>query len=119
MTGWIPRSCACACPVTSMDIARSCTTSAFRRCPSSSGGRRVGSGRSGAGLILQLANHGRALRLEHEGLALPGHWWGPRVWKRIEPDLTPFVRGFLQPLREQILLAREQVDQLTVELEAR
>jgi transposase len=71
------------------------------------------------GLVLQLANHGRALRLEHEGQTLPGHWWGPRVWQRLEPELTPFVRGFLEPLREQILAAQEQVDQLTAELEAR
>ena len=70
-------------------------------------------------LILSMANHGRALRLEHEGLSLPGHWWGPRVWKRIEPALTPFVRGFLEPVRAQILLAKTQIDRLTVELEAR
>src|SRR4026209_511782 len=71
------------------------------------------------GLILSMANHGRALRLERGGLSLPGHWWGPRVWKRIEPALTPFVRGFLEPVRAQILLAKTQIDRLTVELEAR
>jgi transposase len=71
------------------------------------------------GLILAMANHGRALRLEHEGKSLSGHWWGPRVWKRVEPQLTPFVRGFLEPLREQILQAKAQVDEFTVEVEAR
>ena len=66
-----------------------------------------------------MANHGRALRLEHEGLSLSGHGWGPRVWKRLEPNLTAFVRGFLEPLRQQILQAQAQLDQLTVEIESR
>ncbi|HEY2952432.1 MAG TPA: hypothetical protein VGK40_07615, partial [Verrucomicrobiae bacterium] len=71
------------------------------------------------GLILTMANHGRALRLQHEGLSLSGHWWGPRVWKRLEQALTPFVRDFLQPLRQQILQAKAQLDQLTQQIEAR
>jgi transposase len=71
------------------------------------------------GLLLTMANHGRALRLEHEGKSLSGHWWGPRVWQRIAPALTPFVRGYLEPLREQILQAQAQLDRLTVEIEAR
>ena len=71
------------------------------------------------GLILTIANHGRALRLEHEGKTLSGHWWGPRLWKRLEPQLTPFVRDFLLPLREQILQAQAQLDTLTVEIENR
>lgn len=71
------------------------------------------------GLILTMANHGRALRLEHEGKTLSGHWWGPRLWKRLEPQLTPFVRDFLLPLREQILQAQAQLDTLTVQIENR
>jgi len=70
------------------------------------------------GLILTMANHGRALRLEHEGLTLSGTWWGPRTWPQLEKELTPFARSFLQPLREQILKAKDQQDQLTGRIEA-
>lgn len=70
------------------------------------------------GLILTMANHGRALRLEHEGRTLSGHWWGARSWPKLEKELTAFVRDFLQPLREQILEAKAQMDQLTGRIEA-
>jgi hypothetical protein len=92
------------------------------RVPSVSEQQRRETGRQRAfwrGLILTMANHGRALRLEHEGKSLSGHWWGPRVWPRLEPQLTPFVRGFLEPLREQILQAQAQLDTLTLEVERR
>lgn len=70
------------------------------------------------GLILTMANHGRALRLEHEGLTLSGRWWGARTWLKLERKLTPFVHSFLAPLRQQILQVREQHDQLTAQVEA-
>lgn len=70
------------------------------------------------GLLLTMANHGRALRLEHEGQTLPGSWWGPRMWPKVEKELTPFVRSFLEPLRVQILQAKAQQDQLTGQLRA-
>jgi transposase len=69
------------------------------------------------GLILSMANHGRALRLQHEGQTLAGNWWGPRVWKRLEPKLTEFVRKFLEPLRQQILQAKALLDELTAQIE--
>jgi transposase len=50
---------------------------------------------------------------------LSGKWWGPRVWKHLEQALTPFVRDLLQPLREQILQAKAQLDQLTEQIQAR
>jgi transposase len=70
-------------------------------------------------LILRMANHGRALRLEHEGQTLSGHWWGPRLWKALEKELTAFVRDLLQPLHAQILQAQKQLDQLTAQIEGR
>ena len=71
------------------------------------------------GLIGRMANHGRALRLEHEGKTLAGQWWRPRLWKGLTPSLSPFVRSFLEPLREQILQAKVQLDKLTGEIEDR
>lgn len=69
-------------------------------------------------LIRQLANHGRALRLEHECQSLSGHWYGPRIWKRLTPSLTPFVHNLLEPLREQILQAQLQLEELTQRMES-
>ena len=71
------------------------------------------------GLILTMANHGRALRLEHEGKTLAGFWWGPRLWPKLTPTLTDFVRELLLPVREQILQAKAQMDKLTDQIEAR
>jgi transposase len=70
-------------------------------------------------LVLTLANHGRALRLEHEGQTLSGHWWGPRLWQALDKELTPFVRAILEPLREQILQAQEKLDEWTDQIEER
>jgi transposase len=90
------------------------------RIPSVSEQQRRELGRQRAfwrGLILKVANHGRALRLEHEGLTLSGSWWGPVSWKRLEPKLTEFVRGHLERMRQLILQIRTQFEQLTEKVE--
>jgi transposase len=71
------------------------------------------------GQILTMANHGRALRLEHEGQTLSGKWWGPRAWPKVEKELTEFVRSFLEPLRQQILKAVELLNEYGRRIEAR
>jgi transposase len=67
----------------------------------------------------RLANHGRALRLEHEYQTLPARWWKPGCWKKLTAQITPFVREFLEPLREQLVHCEEQIEVLTAQLEAR
>ena len=72
-----------------------------------------------SGLMGKLANHGRALRLEHEGLSLSRSWWGERSWPKIEKQLSPFVCSYLAPLREEILKMKERMDRLTAQIEER
>jgi transposase len=69
--------------------------------------------------LLRLENHGRALRIEHEYQTLPAGWAGPRKWKQLAPELSPFVRGQLEPVVSQIRAAKAQLDRLTAEIEAR
>ncbi len=70
-------------------------------------------------MIRRLDNHARALRLEHEHLTLPPHWWGPRKWKKVAPQVSDFIRRFLEPFREQLLFCQKQLALLTEEMEAR
>jgi transposase len=70
-------------------------------------------------LILSMANHGWALRLEQEGRTLGGQWWGSRSWPKVQKEVTECVRGYLEPLRQQILQAKAQLDQLSDAIEAR
>ena len=68
--------------------------------------------------VRQLENHGRALRLEHELQTLPAGWAGPRKWKRLLPALSEFLRAHLEPLRQQIVSAKAQLEQLDQQIEA-
>jgi hypothetical protein len=59
--------------------------------------------------VQRLASHGRALRLEHEHEGLAGRWWTARNWKKLAPEITPFVREMLERLRPQLESAEQQV----------
>ena len=69
--------------------------------------------------VRRLENHGRALRLEHEHETLPAGWAGPRKWKALSQECTPFVRTQLEPLVQQIRSCKAQLDRLTAQIEAR
>lgn len=68
--------------------------------------------------LRRLENHGRALRLEHEHATLPGGWAGPRKWKALAAECSPFVRELLEPVVEQLRQAAAHRDALTARLEA-
>jgi transposase len=68
--------------------------------------------------VRQLENHGRALRLEHELRTLPTGWAGPRKWKWLLPELSDFLRTHLEPLRQQIVAAKVQLERLGQQIEA-
>lgn len=69
--------------------------------------------------LRRLENHGRALRLEFEHETLPGGWAGPRKWKQIAPTCSEFVRTHLEPLVAQIRSVKDQIAQLTAQIQAR
>jgi len=69
--------------------------------------------------VRRVENHGRALRLEHQHQTLPGGWAGPRKWKQLSAQCTPFVRAQLEPFVAQLRLLKEQLDRLTTQIEAR
>lgn len=62
--------------------------------------------------IRRLENHGRALRLEHEHATLPGGWAGPRKWKALAAECSPFVRELLEPVAAQLRQAAAHRDAL-------
>lgn len=68
--------------------------------------------------LRRLDNHGRALRVEHEHETLPSGWGGPRKWKQLSAQCSPFVREQLQPVVKQIRDCKTQLDRLTAEIEA-
>jgi transposase len=68
--------------------------------------------------VRRLENHGRALRLEFEHATLPGGWAGPRKWKQLSQECSPFVREHLEAVVEQIRAAKVAIAQLTARLEA-
>jgi transposase len=68
--------------------------------------------------VRQLENHGRALRLEHELKTLPTGWAGPRQWKWLLPELSDFLRTHLEPLRQQIVAGKAQLEGLGQQIEA-
>ncbi|MGH9580542.1 MAG: IS110 family transposase [Terriglobales bacterium] len=68
--------------------------------------------------VRRLENHGRALRLEHEHATLPGGWAGPRKWKQLAQECSPFVRAHLEPVVAQIRAAKAVIAQLTERIEA-
>lgn len=69
--------------------------------------------------VRRLENHGRALRLQFEHETLPGGWAGPRKWKTLSVQCSEFVRTQLEPFVAQIRLVKEQLAQLTAEIESR
>lgn len=68
--------------------------------------------------VRRLENHGRALRLEHEHATLPGGWAGPRKWKALSAECSPFVREHLEPVVAQIRAAKAVIAQLTARIQA-
>lgn len=68
--------------------------------------------------VRRLENHGRALRIEFEHQTLPGGWAGPRKWKELAGECTPFVRTQLEPIVAQIRAVRKQLAQLTRQIAA-
>ena len=68
--------------------------------------------------VRRLENHGRALRLEHEHETLEAGWAGPRKWKRIAPQCSPFVRAQLEPVMAAIRSAKAQLDGLSEQIQS-
>lgn len=69
-------------------------------------------------MIRMLANRGHGQVAEYQHLQLPGRWWGPRNWKKLEA-LDPWVVSRLVELRELILALEQQLEVLEAELRAR
>ena len=69
--------------------------------------------------VRRVENHGRALRIEFEHETLPGGWAGPRKWKQLAPQCSPFVRAQLEPLVAHLRQLKADVARLTAEIEAR
>jgi transposase len=68
--------------------------------------------------IRALANRGHGQVAEYCHDPLPHHWWGPRLWKKLEA-LDPWVLSLLANLRTLILALEEQVRALEAEIKAR
>ena len=68
--------------------------------------------------LRRLENHGRALRIEFEHETLPGGWAGPRKWKILSAQCSPFVRTQLEPVVAQIRAVKEQLRKLTAQIKA-
>jgi transposase len=69
--------------------------------------------------IGRLDNRGHPLVMEYMHQPLEKGWWGPRKWKRLCPQLDPWVRERLGELRDLIVPFHEKVKTLTQELEQR
>ena len=69
--------------------------------------------------VRRLENHGRALRIEFEHETLPGGWAGPRKWKRLALECSPFVREQLQPIAREIRSNKAELTRLSELIEAR
>jgi transposase len=69
-------------------------------------------------LIRMLGNRGHGQVAEYQHVKLPGHWWGPRNWKKLS-SLDPWLREQLAQLRELILPLEVQLKELEAELVAR
>ena len=63
-------------------------------------------------------NHGRALRIQFEHQSLPAGWAGPRKWKQLSAQCTPFVHAQLEPVLKQIRDCKAHLDRLTAQIEA-
>lgn len=69
--------------------------------------------------VRRLENHGRALRIEFEHETLPGGWAGPRKWKRLAGECSPFVRDQLKPVAREIRSNKAELTRLSELIEAR
>lgn len=69
--------------------------------------------------VRRLENHGRALRIEFEHETLPGGWAGPRKWKRLALECSPFVRAQLEPIAREIRSNKAELTRLGALIEAR
>lgn len=69
--------------------------------------------------LRRLENHGRALRIEFEHQTLPANWAGPRLWKKLSPQCSEFVRTQLEPIVQLIGNCKAQLDRFTDQIEAR
>jgi transposase len=69
-------------------------------------------------LIRMLANRGHGQVAEYQHVKLPGHWWGPRNWKKLS-DVDAWLREQLAALREVIVGLEAQLEVLEAELIAR
>ena len=67
--------------------------------------------------VRRLENHGRALRIEFEHQTLPGNWAGPRLWKKLSPQCSEFVRTLLEPMVQMIRDCKAQLQRLTDQIE--
>ena len=68
--------------------------------------------------LRRIENHGRALRIEHEYKTLRAGWAGPRIWKKLSPELSDFVRSQLEPMVEQIRFCQQHLQRLSAEIQA-
>jgi len=69
-------------------------------------------------LIRMLANRAHGQVAEYQHIKLPGHWWGPRNWKKLQ-GLDPWLHAHLTQLRQLILPLEAQVRALETELKVR
>ena len=69
-------------------------------------------------LIRMLGNRGHGQVAEYEHVPLPGHWWGPRNWKKLSA-LDAWLLDRLTELRALILALEQQLEALEAELVAR
>src|SRR5690606_20894557 len=69
--------------------------------------------------VRRLENHGRALRIEFEHQSLPGGWAGPRKWKQLSGECTPFVREQLEPFVTLIRQVKARLAALTQQIQKR
>ncbi len=64
----------------------------------------------------RLEAHGRSLLWDHDWLNVPEGWWKPRVWSRLEADLTAagkdWLLAMLTPHRQIILSLQERMTAL-------
>lgn len=69
-------------------------------------------------IIRMLGNRGHGQVAEYQHVKLPGHWWGPRIWKKLQ-GLDPWLLTLLEELRALILPVEAQVKALEEELVSR
>jgi transposase len=63
-----------------------------------------------------LANRGHGQVAEYCHQSLPSRWWGPRLWKKLSPNLDAWLLGVLEKLRDLILAMETQLKALEEDL---